>query len=116
MTNWTALIPARLRTTLYIGFGVLSLAQTAVLAYTAAVGLTAPLWAVGGGAVLGVIGGAFGFVAAGNTDVAIDPPGRHEAFTQDYTDDTTIHSGNHAEYPVGEPHGPTQADPERYEQ
>lgn len=128
MTNWTALIPARLRTTLYIGFGVLSLAQTAVLAYTAAVGLTAPLWAVGGGAVLGVIGGAFGFVAAGNTDVSFDQPGRHEATDADWaeaalmvntqrdTDDTTIHSGNHAEYPVGELSGPTQADPERYTQ
>lgn len=69
MTNWTALIPAKIRTALYIGFGVLSLAQTAILAYTSAVGGTAPVWAIGGGAVLGVIGGAFGFVAAGNTDL-----------------------------------------------
>lgn len=69
MSNWTSLIPANIRTTLYIGFGVLSLAQTGILAYTSAVGTPAPLWAIGGGAVLGVIGGAFGFVAAGNTNV-----------------------------------------------
>lgn len=92
MTNWTQLIPARIRTTLYVGFGVLSLTQTAVLAYTAAVGLSAPLWAIGGGAVLGVIGGAFGFVAAGNTDVSND--GRHEA-----TD----------AYPIADEHEPTQS-------
>ncbi|MBF6671611.1 hypothetical protein [Glutamicibacter sp. FBE19] len=69
MSNWTQLIPARIRTTLYVGFGVLSLAQSSVLAYSAAVQTPAPIWAVGAGAVLGVIGAAFGFVAAGNTDV-----------------------------------------------
>lgn len=79
MKNWTQLIPARIRNTLYIGFGVLSLSQSAILAYSAAVQAPAPLWAVGGGAVLGVIGGAFGFVAAGNTDLTPDPQGRHEA-------------------------------------
>ena len=79
MTNWTQLIPARLRTALYVGFGILSLAQTGILAYTAAVGQTAPLWAIGGGAVLGVIGGAFGFVAAGNTNIVEDAElGRYE--------------------------------------
>lgn len=93
MTNWTQLIPARLRTTLYVGFGVLSLTQTAVLAYTAAVGQTAPLWAIGGGAVLGVIGGAFGFVAAGNTDVA-NVDGRHEAIDG---------------YPISDEHEPTHS-------
>lgn len=72
MTNWTQLIPARIRTTLYIGFGVLSLAQASILSYSAAVQAPAPIWAVGGGAVLGVIGGAFGFVAAGNTNVQPD--------------------------------------------
>lgn len=73
MNNWTQLIPARLRSTLYVAFGVLSLAQTAVLAYSAAVGSTSPVWAVGAGAVLGVVGGAFGFVAAGNTTVTTEP-------------------------------------------
>lgn len=72
MNNWTQLIPARIRTTLYVAFGTLSLAQTGILAYTSAVGQTAPAWAIGGGAVLGVIGGAFGFVAAGNTNVTGD--------------------------------------------
>lgn len=79
MTNWTQLIPARIRTTLYIGFGVLSLAQSAILAYSAAVQTAAPIWAVGGGAVLGVIGGAFGFVAAGNTSVEGGSTGKHVA-------------------------------------
>ena len=77
MKNWTQLIPANIRNSLYIGFGVLSLAQSAILAYSAAVQTPAPIWAIGGGAVLGVIGGAFGFVAAGNTNVskplALDP-------------------------------------------
>lgn len=49
-------------------------------------------------------------------DQRADPNGRHEASTQDYTDDTTIHSGEGGDYPVGDPHGPTQADPERYTQ
>lgn len=69
MSNWTSLIPARVRSALYVGFGVLSLAQSSILAYSAAVQSPAPVWAVGGGAVLGVIGAAFGFVAAGNTEV-----------------------------------------------
>lgn len=69
MTNWTSLIPAKIRSALYVGFGVLSLAQSSILAYSAAVQSPAPVWAVGGGAVLGVIGAAFGFVAAGNTEV-----------------------------------------------
>lgn len=70
MSNWTSLIPARVRSALYVGFGVLSLAQSSILAYSAAVQSPAPVWAVGGGAVLGVIGAAFGFVAAGNTEVS----------------------------------------------
>ncbi|MFF5791144.1 hypothetical protein ACFY5D_03755 [Paeniglutamicibacter sp. NPDC012692] len=40
--------------------------------------------------------------------------GRHEAITQADTDDTDVHSGDHDAYPIGEAHGPTQADPERY--
>lgn len=75
MNNWTNLIPANIRTALYIGFGVLSLAQSGVLAWSASVGQAAPLWAIGGGAVLGVLGGAFGFVAAGNTPVGAVPDG-----------------------------------------
>ncbi|MBF6672458.1 hypothetical protein [Glutamicibacter sp. FBE19] len=71
MSNWTSLIPARIRSALYVGFGVLSLAQSSILAYSAAVQSPAPVWAVGGGAVLGVIGAAFGFVAAGNTDTTV---------------------------------------------
>lgn len=81
MSNWTSLIPARIRSALYVGFGVLSLAQSSILAYSAAVQAPAPVWAVGGGAVLGVIGAAFGFVAAGNTEVIDTEPseGRHVA-------------------------------------
>ena len=105
MKNWTQLIPAQIRNALYIGFGVLSLAQSAILAYSAAVQAPAPLWAVGGGAVLGVIGGAFGFVAAGNVDVS-------KTFEQ-----TLQRAAREAKtaYPVVPPHEPTKADPERYE-
>ena len=74
MSNWTSLIPARVRSALYVGFGVLSLAQSSILAYSAAVQSPAPVWAVGGGAVLGVIGAAFGFVAAGNTEITGNIP------------------------------------------
>lgn len=104
MKNWTQLIPAQIRNALYIGFGVLSLAQSAILAYSAAVQAPAPLWAVGGGAVLGVIGGAFGFVAAGNVDVS-------KTFEQ-----TLQRAAREAKtaYPIAEPHAPTEADPERY--
>lgn len=42
--------------------------------------------------------------------------GDGEAITQADTDDTDVHSGDHGEYPIGEPAGPTQADPERYAQ
>lgn len=73
MQNWTQLVPARIRSALYVAFGTLSLGQTAVLAYTAAINAPSPTWAIGAGAVLGVIGGAFGFVAAGNTTVTADP-------------------------------------------
>lgn len=69
MTNWTQQIPARVRSTLYIVFGAASLALTAVTAWSGAVGTTAPTWTLGAAAVLGVIGGAFGFTAAGNTNV-----------------------------------------------
>ena len=79
MSNWTQLIPAKIRNTLYLGFGVLSLSQAAILAYCAAIQTAAPVWAIGGGAVLGVIGGAFGFVAAGNTNVSPAPDGKYEA-------------------------------------
>lgn len=79
MSNWTQLIPAKIRNTLYLGFGVLSLSQAAILAYCAAIQTAAPVWAIGGGAVLGVIGGAFGFVAAGNTNVSPAPGGKYEA-------------------------------------
>lgn len=79
MSNWTQLIPAKIRNTLYLGFGVLSLSQAAILAYCAAIQTAAPVWAIGGGAVLGVIGGAFGFVAAGNTNVTAPADGRYEA-------------------------------------
>ena len=82
MSNWTQLIPAKIRNTIYLGFGVLSLSQAAILAYCAAISVAAPVWAIGGGAVLGVIGGAFGFVAAGNTNVHEDP-GRHVAGTEE---------------------------------
>jgi len=82
MQNWTSLIPARVRAAIYIGFGILSLAQTSVLAYCAAVQVAAPLWAVGGGAVLGVIGAAFGFVAAGNTSVG----NKHDDLDLDHDD------------------------------
>ena len=111
MSNWTQLIPAKIRTSLYIGFGVLSLTQTGILAYTSAVGTAAPVWAIGGGAVLGVIGGAFGFVAAGNTNVAQD--------TVQVTFDPSLIKARiaevKAEYEIGDPHEPTES-PERYEQ
>lgn len=104
MKNWTQLIPANIRNALYIGFGVLSLAQSAILAYSAAVQTTAPVWAIGGGAVLGVIGGAFGFVAAGNVDVS-------KTF-----DETVKQAAQDAKtaYPISGAHAATTADPERY--
>ena len=112
MSNWTQLIPAKIRNTLYLGFGVLSLSQAAILAYCAAIQTAAPVWAIGGGAVLGVIGGAFGFVAAGNTNVTQD--------TVQVTLDASLIEARiaevKAEYGIGDPHEPTEADPERYEQ
>ena len=107
MSNWTQLIPAKIRTTLYVGFGVLSLTQTGILAYTSAVGTAAPVWAIGGGAVLGVIGGAFGFVAAGNTNVSPAPDGKYEAGR---AEDRAPIPGTTLDL------GATEADPERYEQ
>ncbi|MGP5048713.1 hypothetical protein CIK76_04765 [Glutamicibacter sp. BW80] len=123
MTNWTALIPAKIRTALYIGFGILSLAQTGILAYTSAVGSTAPAWAIGGGAVLGVIGGAFGFVAAGNTNMAKPLELDHSiTLATEFPEppalpDETLAQAHEAKraYPVSEPHAPTEADLERYE-
>lgn len=106
MKNWTQLIPANIRNALYIGFGVLSLAQSAILAYSAAVQTPAPVWAIGGGAVLGVIGGAFGFVAAGNVDVSK---------TFDQTIKEAVTEAKTA-YPIPDAHEATTADPERYNQ
>ncbi|MGP9782512.1 hypothetical protein ACT3UQ_08640 [Glutamicibacter sp. AOP12-B1-11] len=122
MTNWTALIPAKFRTALYIGFGILSLAQTGILAYTSAVGSTAPAWAIGGGAVLGVIGGAFGFVAAGNTNMAKPLVVGKPSIAVEFPEPPALpaetlaqaHEAKRA-YPVTGPHAPTEADLERYE-
>ncbi|MGL3805830.1 hypothetical protein ACSYDW_06995 [Paeniglutamicibacter sp. R2-26] len=40
--------------------------------------------------------------------------GRHEAFTQDYTDDTTAPAGDHTNYPVRKSADTTQDVPGRY--
>lgn len=123
MKNWTQLIPAQIRNALYIGFGVLSLAQSSILAYSAAVQTPAPVWAVGGGAVLGVIGAAFGFVAAGNTNVskplALDPS---DALAVEFPEPPALPAKTLAQareakrtYPVSDPHAPTEADSARYE-
>ncbi|MGP5389887.1 hypothetical protein [Glutamicibacter arilaitensis] len=122
MKNWTQLIPVQIRNALYIGFGVLSLAQSAILAYSAAVQAPAPLWAVGGGAVLGVIGGAFGFVAAGNTNVSKPVSGPELNIMMTDSDVSRISQGLYERvrqvktaYPVSDPHAPTEADPARYD-
>lgn len=122
MKNWTQLIPAQIRNALYIGFGVLSLAQSSILAYSAAVQTPAPVWAVGGGAVLGVIGAAFGFVAAGNTDVSKPVKLQELNVMMTDSDVSKISQGLYERvrkaktaYPVSDPHEPTEADPARYD-
>ncbi|MHC6176255.1 hypothetical protein [Glutamicibacter sp. X7] len=68
MQNWVSLIPQRVRLALYLVFGIVSVAIGAVTTWHATVTGTVPAWVGGVTAVVVYVGGAFGFVAAGNVD------------------------------------------------
>ncbi|WP_102157716.1 hypothetical protein [Zhihengliuella halotolerans] len=66
MQNWVSLIPDRLRLALYLVFGVVSVGIGATGTWYANVDGSVPAWVGGVTAVVVYVGGAFGFVAAGN--------------------------------------------------
>lgn len=70
MKTWIQLIPARVRTAIYLTYGVAAVALGGVAAWYSSVGDAAPSWIAGATAVVVYVGGAFGFVAAGNAGVS----------------------------------------------
>lgn len=71
--NVTQLIPARLRSALYVAYGVAAVAIGATSTWFATTNGAVPGWVGGVTAVLAYVGGALGFVAAGNTTVTAEP-------------------------------------------
>ena len=65
--NVLTLLPAVVRRTIYLAYGLLSLAATALTAYFGAVpGLTVPHWLTGGLAMLGALAAPVSVLAAAN--------------------------------------------------
>lgn len=64
------IIPPKVRTALYLVYGLVALATTAGAAYCGAIGEPVPGWLIGVGAALVPIGSAFGFTAASNVTQA----------------------------------------------
>ena len=74
MQNWLSLIPNRIRLAFYLVFGVASVAIGAVSTWFATVNGEVPAWVAGVTAVVVYVGGAFGFVAAGNVQHGVNVP------------------------------------------
>lgn len=70
MKTWVQLIPSRIRTAIYLAYGVAAIGLGAAGAWYSSVGDATPAWVGGATAVVVYIGGAFGFVAAGNAGVS----------------------------------------------
>lgn len=86
MSNWTNLIPSTARSIAYVVFGVISVGTGAVTTWYSTTTGAVPSWVTGVTAVLAYVGGALGFVAAGNTNVGSDPI-EAEDLPDEYADD-----------------------------
>lgn len=74
MKNWLSLVPNRFRLALYLLFGIASVGIGAVSTWFATVDGDVPAWVAGVTAVVVYIGGAFGFIAAGNVEHGVNVP------------------------------------------
>lgn len=75
------LIPPTVRRWMYAILSLVGVAMTAVVAAYAAVGTTVPSWATVTLAVLGVLAGPFGFLAANNVSVNVAVPAEPDVDT-----------------------------------